>query len=791
MKKIAVVFCLLFSVLLCKAQAPPYINYQGVTRDNSGAPVSGNFTITFDINNGATVYSEKHSINTNALGLFNVKIGAGTQLSATNFSSINWANGPYNLAITINDGTNNVSLGSQQLVSVPYALYAQTSGSSVSPSLTINGNNLSISNGNTVMLPGGTDSQSLTLNSNSLSISNGNTVVLPSGGVPTASVTGSGAATVTTSGTNTFDVFVPPVNLTGQLGAIVTGAFPNYTVSTAIGTPPVIMGAGITTVVSAGNNFTVSTPPVGMTYNPGTGILSYSPSPGLSALDINPTVTFTNDVLTVGGNSVSVPLNGIWNRPNAITTMLTNQTDWVGIGNNNPISKLDVSDAGSNFISARSTGAFAGFLLDRPSISQAGYLIHQTAGSPMWTVGMHTNTPNYMIFNWANTRPDLSVNNSNGFVNIGNTNASENLQVENASGSTRISILAPSALSNALWFGTTGTHSLGSITYDNSSNLMNFGTNGGLNRLRIFANGDIAFGSTITPNPVGAHFIFTKPGNNYTRVLIAGGDGSNSMGGMLTLAENDYATQGMTMKMDALANRLIFTNEVTGNNANGVMSIGGYSGVNSGVLIGNGFVMGTPPVNGLAIQGNVGIGTAAPTNNLHVNGGVTITNGAQAVGRVLTSDASGNSTWAPVTTVTVASFNGAGLGSVGTTPTQLGPTLTSFTKQFADSKIDVSIQTHIHATDLNLTNSVRYEIRLTGNTPQGATGRVDYFMDNNGANNVSDYFAANFTGFFSGLATGSYNVEIWVYAVNAGGAASNVTINNGNFIGSVTIKEYR
>jgi hypothetical protein len=589
MKKIAVAFCLLFSVLLCKAQAPPYINYQGVTRDNSGNPVSGNFTITFDINNGATVYSEKHSINTNALGLFNVKIGAGTQLSVNNFSSINWANGPYNLAITINDGTNNVSLGSQQLVSVPYALYAQTSGSSVSPSLTISGN--------------------------SLSISNGNTVILPAGGVPGTSVTGSGAATVTTSGTNTFDVFVPQVNLTGQLGAVVSGAFPNYTISTAVGTPPVIMGAGITSVVSAGNNFTVTTPPVGMSYNPGTGILSYSPSPGLSALDINPTVTFTNDILTVGANTISVPLNGIWNRPNAITTILTNQNDWVGIGNNNPNSKLDVSDGGSNFISSRSTGGYAGFLLDRPSISEAGYIIHQTAGSPMWTVGMHTNTPNYMIFNWANTRPDLSVNNSNGFINIGNTNASENLQVENGSGSTRISILSPAALSSALWFGTTGTHSLGSITYDNSTNLMNFGTNGGLNKMRIFSNGDIAFGSTITPNPIGAHYTFTKPGNNYTRLLIAGGDGSNSNGGMITLAENDYATQGMTIKMDALANRLIFTNEVMGNNANGVMSIGGYSGINSGVLIGNGFVMSTPPVNGLGVQGSIGIGAIAPSAN--------------------------------------------------------------------------------------------------------------------------------------------------------------------------------
>lgn len=44
--------------------------------------------------------------------------------------------------------------------------------------------------------------------------------------------------------------------------------------------------------------------------------------------------------------------------------------------------------------------------------------------------------------------------------------------------------------------------------------------------------------------------------------------------------------------------------------------------------------------------GNVGIGVSgAPTAKLHVNGTVRITDGSQATGRILTSDASGNASW--------------------------------------------------------------------------------------------------------------------------------------------------
>jgi hypothetical protein len=59
----------------------------------------------------------------------NVVLGQGNVLSGT-FSSINWGAGPYFLEIEAdaNGGTNYTVMGAQQMMSVPYALYAENSG---------------------------------------------------------------------------------------------------------------------------------------------------------------------------------------------------------------------------------------------------------------------------------------------------------------------------------------------------------------------------------------------------------------------------------------------------------------------------------------------------------------------------------------------------------------------------------------------------------------------------------------------------------------------------------------
>jgi hypothetical protein len=88
------------------------------------------------------IYSETHQAPTDDLGQVNLVIGTGTPSIGT-FSSINWGNGTYYLGIELNTGSGYIAMGTTQLLSVPYALYANSSGSSQSqgkPSIYLTGN---------------------------------------------------------------------------------------------------------------------------------------------------------------------------------------------------------------------------------------------------------------------------------------------------------------------------------------------------------------------------------------------------------------------------------------------------------------------------------------------------------------------------------------------------------------------------------------------------------------------------------------------------------------------------
>lgn len=115
------------------AQAPQGFNYQATVRNSSGALiVNQNVLFKFNImQNSQTslpVYSETHQAPTDDLGQVNLVIGTGTPTTGT-FAGINWGNGNYYLGIELNTGSGGyVAMGTTQLLSVPYALYANSSG---------------------------------------------------------------------------------------------------------------------------------------------------------------------------------------------------------------------------------------------------------------------------------------------------------------------------------------------------------------------------------------------------------------------------------------------------------------------------------------------------------------------------------------------------------------------------------------------------------------------------------------------------------------------------------------
>ncbi|NCA22913.1 MAG: collagen-like protein, partial [Crocinitomicaceae bacterium] len=125
---------MIFGALSLVGQAPNKMSYQAVIRDASGnlvinSVVSMKVSLLQGSATGTVVFQELHSSSTNSNGLYSVIIGSGTNLTG-NIASVNWANGPFYIKTETdpNGGLNYNIVGTTQLLSVPYALYAATSG---------------------------------------------------------------------------------------------------------------------------------------------------------------------------------------------------------------------------------------------------------------------------------------------------------------------------------------------------------------------------------------------------------------------------------------------------------------------------------------------------------------------------------------------------------------------------------------------------------------------------------------------------------------------------------------
>ncbi len=170
MKRTLPLICtlILFS-LMTTAQSPQAFNYQAVARDATGQ-ILGNQSVSFRISilqggtAGSSVYSETHTLSTNTYGLANLAIGNGV-LGNGDFPAIDWGADSYFVQIEMDEtGGNNYQLmGTSQLVSVPYALHAETAlvvpgDADTDPTnelqdISIVDHDLTISSGSTLTLP--------------------------------------------------------------------------------------------------------------------------------------------------------------------------------------------------------------------------------------------------------------------------------------------------------------------------------------------------------------------------------------------------------------------------------------------------------------------------------------------------------------------------------------------------------------------------------------------------------------------------------------------------------------
>ena len=112
------------------AQAPQKMSYQAIIRNSNDSllistPVGMRISLVQSSPTGTVVYSETQTATTNDNGLVSLQIGMGTAVSGT-FAGIDWAAGPYYVKTETDlaGGTNYTITSSNELLSVPYALFS-------------------------------------------------------------------------------------------------------------------------------------------------------------------------------------------------------------------------------------------------------------------------------------------------------------------------------------------------------------------------------------------------------------------------------------------------------------------------------------------------------------------------------------------------------------------------------------------------------------------------------------------------------------------------------------------
>ena len=135
MKKFYAILCLAIApITQLQAQAPQGFNYQATVRNTTGELIiNSNVYFKFNVIQGSQtavpVFTETHYVPTDDLGQVTLIIGEGTANTVV-FSEIDWSLGSYFLGIelSINGPNDYVAMGTTQLLSVPFALYAANSG---------------------------------------------------------------------------------------------------------------------------------------------------------------------------------------------------------------------------------------------------------------------------------------------------------------------------------------------------------------------------------------------------------------------------------------------------------------------------------------------------------------------------------------------------------------------------------------------------------------------------------------------------------------------------------------
>ena len=398
--------------IIALAQVPQEISYQAVARQASGAVISNaligvKFIIYQGTISSSTIsYEETHNANTNQFGLFTLSIGGGS-ITIGAFNTINWATGPYFIETLIDPagGTSYSSIGAQQLMSVPYALYAEKAGNS-SPTPTIN-------------------------------INAPNSIATPTTGV--------------------YNISVPSYSA-GTGISISSGIIANTATSI---TPTLVAGANmVVNPIGASNSYTVSSPNYSLSAPSSTSLLLSNGINNSTAIIPTQVLSLSGSTLTAGvpSNSVNLAtLPSLWTIVSLTNIATTNSLSSVGIGTNSPTYKLTVVETNTN-------AAIYGINTNNLNTSVAGFfdggIISKGRPTSLYSMQAQNNlgSPIFGVYN-SSGNVGINVLNPNNRLHVNSSDPTATLFAEN------IIAVSTASLAHGIKAHASSTHTLAAALF--------------------------------------------------------------------------------------------------------------------------------------------------------------------------------------------------------------------------------------------------------------------------------------------------------------------------------------